>query len=223
MRVIRCIAAAAFLFASGAHAALISVTADVGWSCGTGTGGFESGCTPQVEWGKMNLVYNTSVSDSDASSTHGAYSGAIVAFTMTVEQQSRPDLFFTLAPGPNAFEVWTGNGDKAFSISLTAQDQSGAYGYVGFRLNGYRTGLLLPDDLIYSTSDWAKAIGYVASAYTGPPAADWVSETDWSTGFRAVTLVSTADTLALLLGGAVPLFAGALVRRRVAGDRGLRR
>lgn len=212
MRAIRYITAAAFLFASSAQAALISVTADVGWSCGTGSGGFEPGCSPNVERGMMNFVYNTSIADSDASPATGVYGGAIVAFTMTVEQQTRPDLFFTLAPGPNAFNVYTAAGDKGFSVVLTAQEHSGAYGYVDFQFNGYAVGLPL-DDLIPSRSYWDRAGAYVAWA-----SVDNVSETDWGINFRAVTLVPTSGTLALLLGGAISLTAGAVARRR-ADDR----
>lgn len=214
MRAIRCIAAAAFLFASSAHAALISVTADIGWSCGTGTGGFEPGCSPDVERGMMNFVYNTSISDSDASPATGVYSGAIVAFTMTVEQQTRPDLFFTLAPGPNSFNVSTASGDKGFSISLTAQEHSGAYGLVDFIFNGYAVGpSLWPHDSIPAASYWERATAYVAWAVEGP------TETDWGINFRAVTLVPVTGTLALLFGGALPLLAGGLLRRRARCDR----
>lgn len=203
MRVIRCIAAAAFLFASSAQAALISVTADTGWYAVA----FEGVVIP--EYGTMNLVYDTSVPDSDPSPTVGLYQGAIISFVMTVEQQNRPDLFFTLAPGSNSMRISFPVGDKAFQIFLTALDQSGAYGLVPVYLQGYRSGGP-QDDLIPDAGYWGSRT-FAQPSSVGP-----AQETDWGWNFRAVTLVPTAGTLALLLGGAAPLIAGGLVRRRVA-------
>lgn len=101
------ILALAMLVASSAQGALISVTAESGWSCSTGGGeGFEPGCSPDAELGMLNFVYDTTTPDSSPDPAMGVYSGALVAFTMTVEQQTRPDLFFTLAPGPNAMLVY---------------------------------------------------------------------------------------------------------------------
>lgn len=210
MRTIRWITAAAFLIASSAQAALISVTADVGWSCATGTGGFEPGCIPDVERGMVNFVYNTSIPDSDPSSTNGAYSGAIVAFAMTIEQQSRPDLFFTLAPGANSMTTsFSSLGDKYVTMSLTASDQSGAYGNVGFLLRADIPRGAPPYDSIPLADAWSTAGARAGSAV------GIANETDWGINFRAVTLVPTSNTLALLLAGAIALSACAVARRTV--------
>lgn len=209
MQIIRCIMAAAFLWASSAQAALVSVTADTGWFAVA----FEGVVIP--EYGTMNLVYDTSVPDSDPSSTYGRYDGAIVSFVMTVTQQNRPDLFFTLAPGPNSLKVGYPNGNKFFTIRLTAMDQSGAYGLVPVVLNGYRAASLGLDDLMPDAAYWNSGIVAAAGSSVGP-----AQETDWGWNFRAVTLVPTTGTVALLFGGVAPLVAGGLLRRRVARNRG---
>lgn len=203
MRVIRGIAAAAFLVASSAHAALISVTADTGWFAVA----FEGVVIPEL--GTMNMVYDTSVLDSDPSAAVGVYDGAIVSFTMTVAQQNRPDLFFTLAPGSNSIRISFPTGNKAFQLSFTAQDQSGAYGLVAAYLQGYRIYSGPFDDLIPDAAYWNSGIA-AQPGWVGP-----AQETDWGWNFRAVTLVPTSDTLALLLAGAIPLTAGAIAGQRV--------
>lgn len=184
--------ALAMMVATSTQAALISVTADSGWSCGTGIGGFELGCTPDVEWATINFVYSTSTHDTDPDPTWGAYEGALVAFTMTVEQQSRPDLFFTLAPGTNSIVVsyW---GEKGLTLLFTATEQSGAYGDnsdMHFQLNVGNAGLH-SDDSIPGVSYWERAFAYVGSA-------GGVSETDWAWNFRAVSFAPLPGTLALL-------------------------
>lgn len=210
MRTIRGLVAAGFLMASSAHAALISVTADTGWFAVP----FEGIVIP--EYGTMNLVYDSSVTDSNPDPTVGVYNGAIVSFTMTVEQQNRPDLFFTLAPGPNALTVGYPLGNKFFTLTLTAEDQSGAYGQVPVVLNGYRvfsTGL---DDLMPDAAYWESGIvAFVGSV--GP-----ASETDWGWNFRAVTLVPTVGTFSLMIGGLVPIAATRFLRRRSDRHRRLR-
>lgn len=185
------ILALAMLVAGSAQAALISVTAESGWSCSTGGGeGFEPGCTPDAERGMMNFVYNTSTADSDPDPTRGVYAGALVAFTMTVEQQTRPDLFFTLAPGSNALLVYFW-GEKGVTLEFTATEQSGAYGDSSdmfFRLNVGNAGFH-SDDSIPLVSYWERAFAYVG--YAGA-----VGETDWAVGFRAVE-IPLPNTLAL--------------------------
>lgn len=211
MRAIRYIAAAAFLFASSAQAALISVTADVGWYAIP----FEGVVIP--EYGTMNLVYDTSVTDSDPSATTGRYDGAIVSFVMTVEQQNRPDLFFTLTPGPTSISVYSSawSGDTGIEIALTATEHSGAYGaasnmpFFGRVIwPGHPFGDLLP-----AASDWHKtpAGPFAYVAYLGP-----ALETDWAWNFRAVTLVPAPGSAALLLLGACVLAGGGFTGRRFA-------
>lgn len=213
MRVIRCIAAAAFLFASSAHAALVSVTADTGWFAQS----FEGVVIP--EFGTMNLVYDTSVTDSDPSPTVGRYDGAIVSFVMTVEQQNRPDLFFTLAPAPTTITVLVGPGDGAVvEFLLTATEQSGAYGIASdmtFRGRVLWFRDIYPGDSLPRVADWNTGYGgwpgpvaHVASL--GP-----ALEHDWAWNFRAVELPLTG-TWPLMVGGALPLLAFGLKNRRAA-------
>lgn len=198
----------AMLVATSAQASLISVTANSGWSCGTGTGGFEPGCSPNVEFGMMNFVYDTSVLDSDPDPLSGVYLGALVAFTMTVEQQTRPDLFFTLAPGPNELRV-PSFAEKWVRLRFVATEQSGAYGDSSdmlFSLGFYHAGIFA-DDSLPGASYWEGA-----TALVGDVAG--VNETDFAWNIRAVE-IPVPGTLALICIG-LPLLAR---RRKAAGIR----
>jgi hypothetical protein len=75
-------------FTVSAQAGLINLTVPVGWSCATGTGGFEPTCDPAVETGWMSLTYLTDVADSDTFTT-GRFENAIVDFSMTVAEFPR--------------------------------------------------------------------------------------------------------------------------------------
>jgi len=194
------ILALAMLVAGSANAALISVTANSGWSCGTGDGGFEAGCTPDVEYGMVNFVYDTSVPDSNPNPSPeiGVYSGALVAFTMTVEQQTRPDLFFTLAPGPNTLRVGLYEGVTFLRLEFNATEQSGAFGEssdMQFGLNIYGGFYVdMPEMSLPGVSYWDSATAYVGGA-SGPGGG--ASETDWAWSFRAVE-IPLPGTLALM-------------------------
>ena len=164
---------------------LVSVSAPVGWSCGTGTGGFEAGCNPNVEQGTFGFTYDLSVADSDPDPTRGLFQGAITSFHMTVQQETRPDLQFTLA-GANSITLGSPGGDLGFSLNLAAFDQSGSLGTATIRLNVYRVSYLMshPDGLNHlpGASFWSGATAFVGNV---SGAGYNVNETDWGVSFSA--------------------------------------
>lgn len=88
-----------FAFVATAKAAIIQVASPTAWSAGTGTGGFEV-FPADLEPGSLVITYNTNVADTNPTAGVGEYANAIIGFTMSVEQQTRPDLMFILS-GPS--------------------------------------------------------------------------------------------------------------------------
>ncbi|MEW6762002.1 MAG: hypothetical protein AB1437_14370 [Pseudomonadota bacterium] len=80
------------------HMGLIKLTGQVGFSCWTGNGGFEQSCPTgdHVEKGTFSLIYDPSITDTDAGTNSGLFRGAITSFVMTVSQVNRPELRFSL-------------------------------------------------------------------------------------------------------------------------------
>lgn len=147
MRIMGSLAVAAVLAAGslGAQASLVVVTAPVGWSCGTGTGGFEPGCTPDVERGTLNFTYELSTPDSDPDPLRGAFQGAITSFSMTVKQQTRPDLNFVLAG--SGFIFTQSEFDFSMHLSVYVIDVSGALGAGSLNL-GITGGRPYPESVV---------------------------------------------------------------------------
>lgn len=196
---------------------LVTVSAPVGWSCGTGTGGFEAGCNPNVEQGTFGFTYDLSVADSDPDPTRGVFQGAITSFYMTVQQKTRPDLLFTLA-GANSITLGSPGGDLGFRLDLAAFDQSGSMGTASIWLNVYRVSYLMshPDGLNYlpGASFWSGAVAFVGNV---SGAGYNVNETDWGVAFDASGAEQRAPepgTVGLMLLG---LGAVAFTARRCKG------
>lgn len=76
---------------------LVEIRGLVGFSCSSGSGGFEQDCVnDNIEIGPFSLIYDPSVPDTDSSQDRGLFQDAIRSFSMTVSQKYRPDLVFSL-------------------------------------------------------------------------------------------------------------------------------
>jgi hypothetical protein len=200
------ILAASLLFASNdTSAALVTVAADVTWTCTTGNGGFEAGCNPDVETGNIVFNYWSDVIDTDQGLSAGQFESPLASFSMTVEQQSRPDLVFSLS-GPSAIRfAANSSGDTLLQLTADVLDQSGSLGYGSFVLNVYRTNFLGDVNELPGASFWNGAIAYVGVGYG-------VSETDWASNFTvSATEIAEPSTIAAVVFGLIAL---ALTSRR---------
>lgn len=155
---------------------LIEVTGLTGWSCGTGTGGFEGRCGhgENVEKGPFDLIYDPLIPDSDDRDTVGVFRGAITQFTMTVRQSARPDLLFTLVGRGDILLGYASDGAEAMTWRMTLSEANNAFAPSAFYFNMYFSGW--PGDVNQSPNIenlWYRNVtGYVAGG-------GGVSETDW--------------------------------------------
>ena len=108
---------------------LIKLTGQVGFSCWTGNGGFEQSCptADHVEKGTFSLIYDPSITDTDAGTNSGLFRGAITSFVMTVSQVNRPELRFSLV-GTGDFhrEFDDGMGQDWMSWKMMLDEENGA-------------------------------------------------------------------------------------------------
>lgn len=187
---------------------LIELRGQVGFSCGSGSGGFEQQCSggENIEMGPFSLLYDPSVSDTDPSPDKGLFEGAIRAFTMTVSQLKRPALVFSLV-GSGDFErsVSPSNEDRLFwRMTLAEQNNVVAPSEFVFRLLNQTAG---DPNTMPSIDYWSTV---AADGVTGAG----VAEIDWlqSTSITVDTdpgLLPTPSSLWLLMIGA----AGAVLQR----------
>ncbi len=187
----RILAALLLCFAASVHAAHVSVTAQAGWFAST----FEG---LGLELGWVNFTYDQSAPDSDPDPARGEYRDALTSFTMTVGQQSRPDLFFTLSSEPSLMVVGSGvaHGDASVQIIATLTEHSGAYGDLAGHFTMYRPGPA-DDDALPGASFWNSSAPHVV-AFVGSlgPAV----ETDWAWDFRATEIPAPGSAALLGLG-----------------------
>lgn len=175
------VAASALVAVSAiAHGALITVEAAVGWSCTTGNGGFEPGCTPDVELGRLRFSYEAVFADSNPAPDTGTFSGLITDFRMTVAQDARPDLEFQLVGGGSMSftRFGAGGADQRLTINVVVDDLSGSLGIGSLSLNVYNTNYLSTLDAPPAVAFWLGAFANVGTGYGA-------SERDWGTNFRA--------------------------------------
>jgi hypothetical protein len=182
---------------SSSQATLIDVTSAVAWSCGTGSCGFEPGGDPDVERGRLAFQYVLESPDVDPDPLRGLFAGAITAFRMVVDQQTRPDLVFTLA-GPSQISFVRYSVRVGLSLDVAAFDESGALGFGTFHLpvyvnfsSSYPSGNVnvLPD-----AAFWLNAYGYMGSGFGE-------GETDWGSNFSAVQVATVPEPSSLSLAG----------------------
>jgi hypothetical protein len=194
--------------AASAHAALIEVSGRSDWSCGTGTGGFEPGCSPDVETGVFSFTYDADAVDEDPAILRAVYSNIIRSFTMTVEQESRPDLLFTLASPVNSLRSGVSqSGETYVTFSVTLAESNNVVGTSAFTFNTYRNGVpIVPSVLPTPDNYWPRnIIGFVGSGAG-------VTETDWLHPGSITSRVIPEPAAPLLL--AAGLLALISVRRR---------
>lgn len=119
--------------ARAAPTPVIQVNGQGGWSCGTGTGGFEpSNCEPEfIEPSAIHFTYKLNGADTDPDPAYGLFRNVITEFTMVVEQLTRPALEFSLAnsdseihlDGSSSFMnivVWLREKNNAIPVSLAS-------------------------------------------------------------------------------------------------------
>lgn len=184
---------------------LVQVTGEVGFSCTTGTGGFEKYCEDHhIETGMLSLIYDPIIPDSDHSEHHGLFRGTIRSFEMTVSQVNRPDLSFSLAGRGDIYRGWDGDW---FTWTMTLKEANDVFAPSLFSFGMYLQGAGNPNEMP------AADIWPLVTAFGGGGAG--VNETDWlySGNLSASTIprpVPAPPSIWLLLIGT----AGALLQRR---------
>lgn len=153
---------------------LIRLTGAVGWSCGTGTGGFESGCQPNVEQGRFDLIYDPLIPDSDSRNEVGLFRGAITYFTMTVSQTTRPDLLFSLVGRGDIYRGFTSAGGEGMSWHITLSEDRNTFPISLFTFGMYFSGWAENVNEVPTTENlWQRQVTGLVASGAG------VSETDW--------------------------------------------
>lgn len=182
--------------AMAADSPFVRAAGPVTWWCGTGSGGFEPGCSPDPERGTLEFIYRDDVVDSNPDADGGLFLNPLVSFRMVVEQSSRPDLVFSLS-GPSQFQTYRPNvgDDMAVVLTVVARDESGALPDLRFffpfmsRLLTTPNRLPTADERIFAMT---IARGCTLDGSTIPGLdTKCVSETDWG-GLTSVTSVPFA-------------------------------
>lgn len=146
------------------------VSGEVGFSCGTGTGGFEKYCSDgeNIERGHFSLTYELSVRDSDSSVEGGLFRGAITSFEMGVSQINRPYLYFSLVGYGDIYR----SGNDWIWWRMTLAEANNVFEPSRFSFGLVQTQLANPNEL--PTSDfWLHNVIGLLGEGAG------VSETDW--------------------------------------------
>lgn len=152
---------------------LIELRGQVGFSCGSGSGGFEHQCFggENIEMGPFSLMYDPSIPDTDPRPDKGLFEGAIKSFTMTVSQLNRPDLVFSLV----------GQGDFERSISPFSEN------WLFWRMTlAEQNNVIAPSEFLFGMFNQAAGdpntmpgIDYWSSVAAAGVTGAGVSETDW--------------------------------------------
>lgn len=188
---------------------LVELTGQVGFSCGTGTGGFEGHCRSgeNIESGPFRLVYDPLIPDTDHGANSGLFRGAIRSFVMTVSQINRPALHFSLVGRGDLHRHFTGGLDFV-TWRMALEEENGIVGPSMFSFQLYQ--LTWGDPNRMPTIDfWPVATGLVADG-------GGVGETDWLYSGRITAqsvprpVPAPPSLWLLLIGGAAAL----LQRRR---------
>jgi hypothetical protein len=192
------LAGALLIWINPAQASLIQVSGQLGWSCGTGSGGFEPGCAPDVERGTFSFAYDTSVIDSDSRIGYGLFLDAFRSFTMTVEQTTRPDLLFTLTGGENAITRGLSGDADWLRITVALAEVSSAVSASSFTFNFLVCcrGVGFPDETPTIENYWSRSPYGLVAYGTG------VGETDWlyNATLRAAVIPEPSAPLLLTIG-----------------------
>lgn len=188
---------------------LVKLTGQVGFSCFTGTGGFEQNCSASehVERGSFSLVYDPSIRDTDPGSSSGLFRGAIKSFTMTVSQVNRPDLSFSLVESGDFYRDFDadGWGSDWLRWNMMLDEEHGVVGRSLFSFGMYQQAWGNPNEMP-SIDFWSGVTGFVGGGAG-------VNETDWLNSSLDVEIipnpVPAPGSLWLMLIGA----GGVLVQR----------
>jgi hypothetical protein len=157
---------------------LIKLTGQVGFSCGTGTGGFEQYCPTgdHVERGTFSLIYDPSIPDTDPGANSGLFQGAITSFVMTVSQVNRPELRFSLVGRGDFHRQFgvDGTGPDWMSWNMMLDEENGAVERSLFSFGMFPQTWDDPNGMP-STDFWSAVTGLGAGGAG-------VHETDWLYG-----------------------------------------
>ncbi len=192
---------------------LVKLTGQVGFSCGTGNGGFERNCAEgeHVERGGFSLIYDPSVLDTDPGANKGLFQGAIKSFSMTVSQVNRPDLSFSLVGPGDFYRDSDGMGTDWMTWKMTLAETNGVVQPSAFSFGMVPLWSEDPNE-IPSIDFWSAVIGLGAGGAG-------VHETDWLYGgsLNAEIIpspVPAPGSLWLMLIGAGGVLAQRLRRRK---------
>lgn len=186
---------------------LIELTGQVGFSCSTGTGGFENYCFKgeNVERGAFRLVYDPLIPDTDRSTNTGLFRGTIRSFEMTVSQVNRADLAFSLVGQGNFYRGSLDPDWVTWSMILKEENDVIETSWFSFGMYNHSAGHN-PNEMP-NIDFWSHPLVGLVGGGAG------VNETDWlSSPISARTIprpIPVPSSLWLLLIGA----AGALVQQ----------
>lgn len=201
-----------------AMASEILVSGNVGWSCGTGTGGFEPLCNPDVERGYFELLYDDSAVDSDPAYETGLFDSSVLSFRMIVEQSTRPNLEFELASGPTQISSRVlGGSDLSVSFRFLMSEASALFPVSEVSLGFVSVSFLSrggDPSLAPTLAFWDNAYGHGANVRPLDGSFRTVGETDWAPRPIA-SPAPEPETLAMALLG-LTMVGGAVLRSRRA-------
>lgn len=156
---------------------LIELTGQVGFSCYTGTGGFENYCSKgeNVEKGNFRLVYDPLIPDTDHKMNAGLFRGTIRSFEMTVSQVNRADLAFSLV-GRGNFSRGSSDPDW-LTWSMILKEESDVIKTSSFSFGMYNWSASHNPNEMPTIDFWSPTLVGFGGGGAGVNETDWLNST----------------------------------------------
>ena len=186
---------------------LVELSGLAGFSCASGTGGFEKDCAngDNIEFGPFNLIYDPSVPDTDPNQDRGFFKNAIRSFSMTLSQNHRPDLVFSLVGQGDFIRSINSQNEARLTWAMVLKEKNNVIPHSLFTF-GWQDPLIRNPNEMPGTDFWFTSIPLDAGT-TGVSESDWV----YSSGSLSVRTVprplpAPPSSWLLVIGAAGALF-----------------